>query len=129
MLRNLKSADRERLAEAGLEGFFAITREWTLNNSQARKLLGDPPESTFFKMKRGDVKKLPKDTLERISYLLGIYKNLHVLLPDAARANEWIHRPNDAPLFGGAPALDKLLRGRVVDLYEVRRYLDGERGW
>lgn len=129
MLHNLRPADRKRLAEAGLEAFFAIVHEWGLSSRQARQLLGDPPESTFFKMKRGEVKKLPKDTLERISYLLGIYKNLNVLLPNSPRANEWIHRPNDAPLFGGEPALDKLLRGRVSDLYEVRRYLDGERGW
>jgi hypothetical protein len=30
--------------------------------------------------------------------------------------------------FGGKSALDRMLAGRVVDLADVRRYLDAERG-
>ncbi len=35
----------------------------------------------------------------RISYVLGIYKALQMLLPDAAVADAWIKRPDTAPLF------------------------------
>ncbi len=69
---------------------------------------------------------LPRDTLERISVLLGIYKALHILLPIPARADGWIRRPNTA--FDGNSALDVLLRGRVDNLYQVRRHLDAWRG-
>jgi hypothetical protein len=33
-----------------------------------------------------------------------------------------------APLFGGRSALDRMAAGRVADLYEVRKYLDAQRG-
>jgi len=71
---------------------------------------------------------LTRDTLERISYVLGIYKSLQILLPDPAAADGWIRRPNDAPPFGGKPALARMLSGNVADLYVVRKFLDGLRG-
>ena len=55
-------------------------------------------------------------------------KALNILLPSARRAAEWINRPNQAPQFGGRSALEVMLNGRVTDLSDVRRYLDGERG-
>ena len=69
-----------------------------------------------------------RDLLERLSYLLGIYKALQVLLPDPRAADGWVNRPNAAPLFGGRAPIERLLAGNVADLYEVRRWLDGQRG-
>jgi hypothetical protein len=46
----------------------------------------------------------------------------------AERADEWVRRPNAAPLFGGRSALDRMLGGQVADLYVVRQYLDAQRG-
>ena len=84
--------------------------------------------STFYKWKRERNGLLSKDTLERISYLLGIYKALHILLPHVEAADTWVRRPNTAPLFGGKSALDRMLSGKVSDLYVVRQYLDAQRG-
>jgi hypothetical protein len=39
-----------------------------------------------------------------------------------------LRRPNSAAPFGGRSALERMLSGNVADLYEVRRYLDAERG-
>jgi len=72
--------------------------------------------------------RLPRDTLERLSYLLGIYKALQLLLPATEAADEWIRRPNAEPLFGGRSALERMLSGNVADLYLVRQYLDAQRG-
>jgi hypothetical protein len=69
-----------------------------------------------------------RDLLERLSYILGIYKALQILLPDAGAADSWVRRPNTAPLFGGRTPLERILGGNVADLYEVRRWLDGQRG-
>ena len=44
------------------------------------------------------------------------------------RADEWLRRPNSAPLFGGQSALQRMLGGQVADLYVVRQYLDAQRG-
>jgi hypothetical protein len=121
--------DPKRLSAVALRGFFSIARLWQLKTDEQMKLLGQPPRSTFFKWKKGDGNvKLSQDTLERISYILGIYKALQILLPDTQAADEWVRKPNDAPLFGGGSALQRMLSGNVSDLYQVRRYLDAQRG-
>lgn len=118
----------QHLSGPALRAFFNITSAWNLSTAQQRKLLGNPPSSTFFKWKRELAGSLPRDVLERISYVLGIYKALQILIPDAARADSWITRPNTAPLFSGQSALDRMLGGNVGDLYAVRQYLDAQRG-
>jgi hypothetical protein len=117
-----------RMASAGLRTFFRIAALWDLTVEEQVTLLGSPSRSTYFKWKKEGTASLPRDVLERISYVLGIYKALQLLLPDEASADSWIRRPNDAQPFGGGSALDRMLTGGVADLYEVRRYLDAERG-
>lgn len=116
------------MTAAGLRAFFRIAELWRLSAEEQRILLGSPARSTFFKWKRGDAAALPRDVLERISYVLGIFKALEILLPRAESADGWIRRPNDAPPFGGRSALDRMLSGNVGDLYAVRQYLDAARG-
>ena len=111
-----------------LRAFFRLAGHWKLRTADQRKLLGDPPESTFYKWKRQQDGSLGRDTLERISYLLGIWKDLQILFPDPAQADAWLHKPNAAPLFGGHSALERMLSGNVADLYVVRQYLDAQRG-
>lgn len=121
-------ASPERLAAAGLRTFFRIAAKWQLTTDEQLTLLGSPARSTFFKWKKDGATSLPRDVLERISYVLGIWKALQILLPEESAADAWLHRPNDAAPFGGRSALDRMLSGNVADLYEVRRYLDAERG-
>lgn len=124
----------DRLSAAALLNFFGITDEWELSSKEQMILLGNPAKSSFYRMKEfADGKsvkpvKLAQDTLERVSYIMGIYKALNILLPNPKRAAEWIKKPNSAPLFNGHSALEIMLKGRVTDLSDVRRYLDGERG-
>jgi Protein of unknown function (DUF2384) len=119
----------DRMAAAGLRAFVRIAEAWGLSVDEQLRLLGAPPRSTFFAWrKHPDKASLSRDTLERLSNLLGIYKSLQILLPDAAAADRWVRQPNQAPLFGGGSALDRMLAGNVSDLHLVRRYLDGVRG-
>ena len=121
--------DPQRIASAALQGFFNLSERWGLTATQERTLLGSPPESTFFKWKsERSARRLGRDVLDRISYLLGIYKSLNILLPSPRSADEWVRKPNDAPLFRGQSALDRMLGGSVVDIADVRRYLDAQRG-
>lgn len=123
-------ADLAVHAPAALRTAFNIAQAWGLSARETRTLLGSPPESTFYKWKAGKVGVVSRDLLERVSYLLGIYKALQVLLPAPDAADAWIKRPNDAPLFNGRSALDLMLSGNVADLYLVRQYLDAQRsGW
>lgn len=113
---------------AGLRAFAKIAELWRLSVPEQLTLLGITSRSTYFKWRKEVDPKLPRDTLERLSYLLGIYKALQLLLPDNQAADEWIRRPNDVPLFGGRSALERMLSGNVADLYIVRQYLDAQRG-
>ncbi len=122
------SLDRRSLSRPALRTFFRIAGLWGLSVEEQMILLGLTARSTFFKWKKGPTTNLPMDTLERISYILGIYKALQILLPDERAADEWVRRPNTAPLFSGRPALDRMLSGQVADLFVVRQYLDAERG-
>ena len=116
------------LGGAGLRAFANIAERWDLSIADQLRLLGIASRSTFFKWRREREPRLPQDTLERLSYLLGIYKALQILLPDPRAADEWVRKPNDAPPFGGRSALERMLSGQVADLYVVRQYLDAERG-
>jgi hypothetical protein len=121
-------ADLKTLSGPGLRAFFRIGERWKLTTDEQMRLLGLEARSTFFKWKKeGAV--VSRDTLERISYILGIYKALQILIPNRESADAWVKHPNKAPLFGGRPALDRMLKG-VSGLYVVRQYLDGQlSGW
>ncbi len=108
--------------------FFNVADAWNLNADESRALLGWPGKSTFYKYRSGDVGTLSVDALTRISLMLGIYKALHVLYPDAAFADAWVKLPNANALFGGRPALQRMIDGGIDGLYQVRRLLDGRRG-
>jgi uncharacterized protein (DUF2384 family) len=118
--------DPVRVGAVGLKAFFNLAAEWGLGRDEQITLLGGPSVRTFYRWRSGTASALPRDTLERISVLLGIYKALHILLPVPERANAWVKRPNKA--FADRTALDVMLQGRVDSLYRVRRYLDAWRG-
>ncbi|KIG08564.1 MULTISPECIES: MbcA/ParS/Xre antitoxin family protein [Caballeronia] len=117
------------LSAAGLRAFINIARDWALSADEQIKLLGSPGRSTYFKWKNApESARLTRDTLERLSLILGIYKALQILLPEPHAADTWVRRPNAAPPFGGRPALDRMLAGNISDLVAVRQYLDAMRG-
>ncbi|MBC7983702.1 MAG: DUF2384 domain-containing protein [Candidatus Obscuribacterales bacterium] len=118
----------EQLGATALTAFFNIAAAWGLTADDERTLLGSPPRSTFFKWKSERASKLPQDTLERISYVMGIYKALHILLPTPETADAWVKKANAAQITQGKSALERMRGGRVIDLADVRRYLDAQRG-
>jgi len=127
----LNAIDSAKVSTAALNTFLNIVNAWGLSQTEAMTLLGygDNTRSTYFKWKREPASvKLPKEKLERLSYVFGIYKAIQVLLPNPSSADAWVKKPNTAPIFNGESALSRMLSGNVADLYVVRRYLDSERG-
>lgn len=117
----------EQMAAAGLRAYAGMAAAWGLSVDEQLALLGEPPRSTYFAWRKQPAKAaLPRDTLERLSNLLGIYKSLQILLPDSAAADAWVRKPNAT--FGGQSALAQMLAGNVSDLNRVRRVLDAARG-
>ena len=121
-----KAPNRKDLTGPALRTFFRIADAWGLKEQEQMRLLGLDSRSTLQSWKRGAVAAIPKDALERISYVMGIYKGLKVLLPKSA--NDWVRKPNRSPVFAGRSALERMASGNVADLFVVRQYIDAQRG-
>lgn len=117
------------LSRPALKVFFAICEKWRLTSQQAQKLLGSPSRSTFYRWRRDRTGVLTPQVLERISYVLGIYRALNQLFATPAQADGWIRRSNTGALFAGGSALNLIMSGKVADLAAVRQYLDAQCGW
>lgn len=118
-----RDSDHGRVA---LRAFFEIAKQWELNDIERVRLLGQTDDGVIDDWANDEGPDLSKDTLERISYILGIFKAINILLPMPKRANAWMRKPNRAPIFGGRSALDRMTAGNVSDLYVVRKYLDAQ---
>jgi hypothetical protein len=119
-------AERERLSKPALKAFFNIVARWGVRDEDARALLGGVSNGPFYEMKRRAGRLLDADRLVRISYLIGIYKALHILHGDAL-ADEWVRLPNRNPIFGGQTPLAYMTRGGQPAMQIVRRLLDARR--
>jgi transcriptional regulator with XRE-family HTH domain len=116
-----------RAAGAALRTFFRLAEAWQLSVAEQTTLLG-VARTTLYQWKQGKVAPLDRHLLERLSHLFGIYSSLQILFPSSRRADEWLRKPNSAPLFQDHSALERMLGGQVADLYVVRQYLDAQRG-
>ncbi|MGO4476916.1 MbcA/ParS/Xre antitoxin family protein [Massilia sp. 2TAF26] len=120
-------AQRERLSRSALQGFFQLANAWQVRDDDARELLGGVSSSAFYEWKKHPDRVLEVDRITRISYLLGIYKALHILYGDKL-ADEWVHLPNSNPVFNGRAPLSFMLAGGLLSMQTVRRLLDARRG-
>lgn len=121
--------DERRDSGPALRTFFRIMDAWKVGPEAAMAILA-APRATYYKWKKApDSARLSRDQFERLSYVFGIYKALQILLPSPQNADSWVTRPNQSRIFGGHSPIDRMAAGNVSDLYEVRRYLDAERGW
>ena len=118
------SLESPKSYEIALKALFNIMEEWQVNEEKQRVLLCNPATDVFERWKCGEVTSLESDVLERISYVIGIYKNLGMLFQVRTQANEWLHKQNNA--FGGASALNFMLLGQTVNFRKVRHYLDAQ---
>lgn len=121
-------AKRQAMAAAAMRTYPNISRAWGMRESEAAQLLG-VPDSTYRRWKKApESANLDTNHLERMSLILGIYKALHILLPNEDAANGWLRRANTSPLFSGHTPMERMLDGQVSDLYVVRQHLDAARG-
>lgn len=118
-----------KAGKVALTFFFNLMSKWECSPAEQRTLLGSIGPTTYHKYKKLPEVRLPHDTLERISYLMGIHKALRIVFSNSRpQIYGWVRKPNSAAPFNGRSALDYMLAGRVIDLADVRRYLDGVRG-
>jgi hypothetical protein len=121
-------AERERLSGTALKTFFKLMGRWGVRDEDARQLLGGVSNGPFYEMKKSPKGRiLDADKLQRISYLIGIFKALHILHGEEL-ADGWLNLPNRNRIFDGKAPLTYMLRGGVPALHTVRRLLDARRG-
>jgi len=124
--------ERTRLSASAIKAFFNTMARWKVRDEDARLLLGGVSNGPFYDMKKqhlggeGD-RVLDADKLQRISYLIGIFKALNILYSEAL-ADAWVQRPNSNRIFGGSTPLAYMVRGGLPALQTVRRLLDARRG-
>lgn len=127
-MQQLNGEKQRQLGAAGLRAYPNIARAWRLTEAEAAVLLGTP-QSTYRRWKRAPERaNLDVNHLERLSLILGIYKDLHILLPREDAADGWVNRANTNPVFAQQTPLQRMLSGHVADLVAVRQHLDGARG-
>jgi len=126
MTQTALQTQRADYNQIALNSFFTIASNWKLSNAQARNLLGDPAEATFYNWKNGKIGKLSKDTLHRLSMILGIHKGLRILFKNPINLYDWVNRENSD--FGGETPLQRMLHGQLTDIHRVRQYIDHWRG-
>lgn len=105
-----------RVQKVALKIFLRICRRWQLNDEQMKILLD---VDDCFRLD-DEYPQISRKTLERISYVFGVYKSLRIIFPTERQANAWIKKPNAA--FDGNTALQIMLNDPSV----VRRYLDAQ---
>ena len=95
-----------------------------LNAKAERERLSN---SAYYDWKKNPDRTLEVDCITRISYLLGIYKALHILYGDKL-ADEWVNLPNTNLIFEGRTPLAYMLGGGLPAMQLVRQLLDARRG-
>ncbi|MHC1653261.1 antitoxin Xre/MbcA/ParS toxin-binding domain-containing protein [Stenotrophomonas maltophilia] len=118
--------NERQLAKPAMQAFRQVAGAWHLTDSEQSLILGLPVESVHAALQTGNMDELWPAMLERVSYVLGIYRALHTLFPNRHQADGWIRRPNQAPLFGGSNALSLMCSGQVERLAAVRQYLEAQ---
>ena len=119
--------ERGRLSRSALRGFFKIAGRWKLRDEDARELLGGLSSSAYYEWKKHTERTLEVDRIARISYLVGIYKALHIVY-GAKLADEWVSLSNRNAIFAGRAPLAYMMAGGLVAMQTVRKLLDARRG-
>jgi hypothetical protein len=120
--------ERKRLSPNSLILFFNIMDKWRIRDEDARELLGGVTNGPFYDMKKNpETKVLDADRLYRISYLVGIYKALHIVHGEEL-ADRWVQLPNTNSMFKGRTPLSYMMDGGLPAMQNVRRLLDARRG-
>jgi hypothetical protein len=119
----------ESIAAPIFQVFVNICDEWEFSVPQRLRLLGGIiGESTYHNWKTGKAIKLNLALLERISFVLGIYKALNLIFVNEIKSHEWLNAVNDDAVFAGLAPMQFMLQGPVENLNRTRKYLDAWRG-
>ena len=117
---------RKRLSPAALIGFFKMVEIWSICDDDVRQLLAVSDAQEMRRMRNNwENIQLERDTLMRISYLLGIFKAINILHGEKL-ADQWVSLPNENVIFGGQSPLRYMIDGGLPAMRTVRQLLDAQ---
>lgn len=80
-------------AEPAFRIFTNVAKAWSLTKLEQSALLGRSVDDAFALHRAGIVDGRWAEVLERVSYVISIYRALHTLFPNPQHANEWDSAP------------------------------------
>ncbi len=116
-------AERQRLSGSALKVFLNLVTKWRVRDEDARELLGGMSSDAVYALEKHPNHLLEIDQIIRVSFLVGIYKALHLLYGDKL-ADEWITLPNSNTVFRGSTPLQHMLCNGLTGIETVRKLLD-----
>ncbi len=122
VIPTLPDVHSSEVARVGLETIARIADRWQLTRAELATLLGVRSTTTVDNWRKKTPETLSPDTLERISYLLHIYRSLQQLVGEDGD-ERWLRTPNAGDPFLGTAPLDYMLQGQVRHLLDTQRYL------
>ena len=96
---------------------------WHLSTAEQLNLLALNDEDELAAARSQSPQQASHELLARLAMLVDIYHALHALLPKLEAADEWLRRPNQAPMFNDATALNLMLERGRTGIEEVLAYL------
>ncbi len=116
--------ERLRLGDVGFRSYFKIAQSWDLTDQESLDLLALKSSMPLEQLSHNPAPELfTEERMLRISYLIGIYKGLHICYGQDL-ANGWIKLRNRNPLFGGTSPLEYMIRGGLDSMHQVRKLID-----
>jgi hypothetical protein len=94
--------------------FQQVCKAWSLTDDQQYALLGRTADA--------DSGPLSLDEVERVSYVLGIFRMLQKIAPDSPR--DWLAAGRFEPIFAGRSAIDLMCLADTRGLRQVSRHLE-----
>ena len=102
-----------------MAAFLRVSAAWGLDEPQERMLLGQPSLETLRNWKQNRTGALSLDQVERISYVLRIFR----LLQENQGATGWLSVPRAEPIFGGRRPIDVMCLEDIRGLRQVAQFL------
>jgi hypothetical protein len=111
-----------------LRSFFKVTQDWKLTDKEQMRLLGIKSYQALSRMRNRKPKGkvvLKNIQIEMLGWVFSIYKDLYILFKNTKAVNDWMKKPNKAPMFQGKSAMEYIMEGDLPmeRMLNVRNYL------
>lgn len=113
----------QHVSGPALAAFLRVSAAWKLDEPQERMLLGQPSTDRLRQWKEQRAGALSLDQVERISYVLRIFRMLQGMVGPGAVAHDWLSQPRAEPIYGGRRPIDLMCLEDIRGLRQVSRFL------